>query len=161
MRIRGIKGRIFFQLWALFFLSLLLIDILVLFILADQSLFPYAMLNGERLSISAERTYLTETDSLQNDQTVLEKGSIARYFSEQVYKSHRKIQNISFAFVIVGSFLFAILGTYQLTRSYFKPLQRLAKRAETYQDESYPFFSVRKEERIFCSAARRYPWQTR
>ena len=149
MRIRGIKGRIFFQLWALFFLSLLLTDILVLFILADPSLFPFAMLKSERLSHAAELTDSIEAISLQDEKILLEQESMAKHAIEQLYKNHRKIQNISFAFVIVGSFLFATLGTYQLTRSYFKPLQRLAKRAETYQDESYPFFSVRKEDNEF------------
>jgi len=51
--------------------------------------------------------------------------------------------------VVINSFFFALFGNRQLTRIYFRPLKRLAKRAETYQDEDTLFFSVRKEDNEF------------
>jgi two-component system, NtrC family, sensor kinase len=50
---------------------------------------------------------------------------------------------------LLTAFFFALLGNHQLSRIYFRPLQRLAQRAETYQDEKSLFFSVRKEDNEF------------
>ena len=66
-----------------------------------------------------------------------------------IYLDFRRIQKIALIFVFINSFLFALFGNRQLTRIYFKPLKRLAKRAETYQDEDPLFFSVRKEDNEF------------
>ncbi|MFO7716326.1 sensor histidine kinase [Desulfosarcina sp.] len=54
-------------------------------------------------------------------------------------------------FVLINSFFFALYGNRQLSRIYFKPLKRLAKRAESYQDEEVLFFSVRKEDNEFSA----------
>lgn len=123
MGIRGIKSRIFIQLLALFFLSMLLVDLSVLFLFFDRSISHYA-------------TIFVAAGGSPSDLS-------------EIYTDYRQIQKISFVFVAINSFLFALFGTHQLSRSYFKPLQRLAKRAETYQDESFPFFSVRKEDNEF------------
>ncbi len=66
-----------------------------------------------------------------------------------IYKDFRRIQKIALIFVVINSFLFALIGNHQLTRIYFRPLKRLARRAETYQDEDTLFFSVRKEDNEF------------
>ena len=66
-----------------------------------------------------------------------------------IYQDFRRIQKIAFAFVLINSLFFALIGNRQLSRVYFKPLQRLAKRAETYTDEDSLFFSVRKEDNEF------------
>lgn len=66
-----------------------------------------------------------------------------------IYQDFRRIQKIAFIFVVINSFLFALFGNQQLSRIYFRPLKRLAKRAETYQDEDTLFFSVRKEDNDF------------
>jgi len=66
-----------------------------------------------------------------------------------IYQDFRRIQKIALIFVIINSFFFALFGNRQLTRIYFRPLQRLAKRAETYQDEDTLFFAVRKEDNEF------------
>jgi two-component system NtrC family sensor kinase len=52
-----------------------------------------------------------------------------------IYQDFRRIQKIALIFVVINSFFFALFGNRQLTRIYFRPLKRLAKRAETYQDE--------------------------
>ena len=66
-----------------------------------------------------------------------------------IYQDFRRVQKIAFAFVLISSLFFALIGNRQLSRVYFKPLQRLAKRAETYRDEDSLFFSVRKEDNEF------------
>lgn len=66
-----------------------------------------------------------------------------------IYQEFRRIQKISIIFVVINSFFFALFGNRQLTRIYFRPLKRLAKRAESYQDEDTLFFSVRKEDNEF------------
>jgi two-component system NtrC family sensor kinase len=66
-----------------------------------------------------------------------------------IYQDFSRIQKIAFIFVVINSFFFALFGNHQLSRIYFRPLKRLAKRAETYQDEDTLFFSVRKEDNEF------------
>ena len=66
-----------------------------------------------------------------------------------IYHDFLRIQKIAFIFVLINSFFFALIGNRQLSRIYFRPLKRLAKRAETYQDEDSLSFSVRKEDNEF------------
>jgi two-component system NtrC family sensor kinase len=66
-----------------------------------------------------------------------------------IYQDFRRIQKIAFIFVVINSFFFALFGNHQLSRIYFRPLKRLARYAETYQDEEALFFSVRKEDNEF------------
>lgn len=66
-----------------------------------------------------------------------------------IYEDFRRIQKIALVFVVINSFFFALIGNHQLTRIYFRPLKRLAKRAETYQDDDPLFFAVRKEDNEF------------
>jgi two-component system NtrC family sensor kinase len=148
MGARGIKSRIFFQLWALFFLSMLFVDILVLFILFDTSFSPYKIIKRNDFFYDNSTLHQQIGENCLVDPVALGEA-FSETISKEIYKGHRKIQNVSFFLVVINSLLFAFLGTTQLSRSYFKPLQRLAKRAESYQDETYPFFSVRKEDNEF------------
>lgn len=66
-----------------------------------------------------------------------------------IYQDFRRVQKIAFVFVVITSCFFALIGNRQLSRVYFRPLQRLAKRAETYTDEDPLFFAVRKEDDEF------------
>jgi two-component system, NtrC family, sensor kinase len=66
-----------------------------------------------------------------------------------IYQDFRRVQKIAFVFVVITSCFFALIGNRQLSRVYFRPLQRLAKRAETYTDEDPLFFAVRKEDNEF------------
>ncbi|WP_170302552.1 sensor histidine kinase [Desulfosarcina widdelii] len=66
-----------------------------------------------------------------------------------IYQDFRRVQKIAFVFVVISSCFFALIGNRQLSRVYFRPLQRLAKRAETYTDEDPLFFAVRKEDNEF------------
>jgi two-component system NtrC family sensor kinase len=47
----------------------------------------------------------------------------------RIYQDFRRIQKIAFIFVVINSFLFALFGNQQLSRIYFRPLKRLAKRS--------------------------------
>ena len=66
-----------------------------------------------------------------------------------VYHDFLRIQKILLLFVLINSCFFALIGNRQLSRIYFRPLKRLAKRAETYQDDGSLLFSVRKEDNEF------------
>ncbi|WP_155325182.1 sensor histidine kinase [Desulfosarcina ovata] len=66
-----------------------------------------------------------------------------------LYRDLRKLQKVSFIFILITSFFFALFGNRQLSRIYFRPLQRLAKKAESYDDQDELFFSVRKEDNDF------------
>ena len=67
-----------------------------------------------------------------------------------VYTDLQRIQKVALVFVVINSFFFALFGNRQLSRIYFKPLKRLARRAESYEDENALFFSVRKEDNEFA-----------
>jgi two-component system NtrC family sensor kinase len=225
MFFRGIKNRVLLQFWILFFLSMLLIDILVLFIFLEQSISQYTEQKRILLRIACEKKMFSDAQSEINnpvaEQIILSGGDrfffamaplkkqnskgrsgsgrelfesvyhtlrsgkaetrkVGRTFGlfifqheflivttsvkaegrviaagglqsslTEIYRDYRRIQKIAFVFVIINSAFFALFGNHQLTRIYFKPLKRLAKRAETYQDEDNLLFSVRKEDNEF------------
>ncbi len=222
MGIRGIKSRVFFQLWILFFISLLFIEILISFIFIDKTIDIFTHFKTQLLEITCEKLISEEigngdpkifkekAGSLAEDHFLLMQGkyneniikksiqfpknletavyqtlrtgkaitqkdgkTFGFFFYQHesviitfpvkkggriigaggirsslkgIYKDYRRIQKIVFVFVVINSLFFALIGHHQLSISYFRPLQRLAKRAETYKDETFPFFSVRKED---------------
>jgi two-component system, NtrC family, sensor kinase len=224
MGFRGIKNRIFVQFWILFFLSMLLMDLLVLFISLEISISRYISQRRVALTIACEnrrrlahengkfpeipntfangdRFFFTRRidlkpdgepalrrknkleeavyQTLESGQPVTRKvgitlglmflqhksviitypvkaagrtvaaGGLASSLTA-IYQDFRRIQKIGVVFVVINSFLFALFGNRQLSRIYFRPLKRLAKRAETYQDEDSLFFAVRKEDNEFA-----------
>ena len=225
MSFRGIKNRVFIQFWILFFLSMLFIDVLVLFIFLERTISKFIEQKRSSLIIACENRrqasltnynssmglenilfdkgdrflFFKATEPSQNDgpqydpsnaldaavyqalktglattqktgETIgllfLQHESVIITYPVQaegktiaagglksslasIYQDFRRIQKIAFIFVFINSFFFALFGNRQLTRIYFRPLQRLAKRAETYQDEDTLFFSVRKEDNEF------------
>jgi two-component system NtrC family sensor kinase len=54
MAFRGIKNRVFIQFWILFFLSMLLIDVLVLFIFLERTIAQYIDQKRYALVIASE-----------------------------------------------------------------------------------------------------------
>jgi signal transduction histidine kinase len=225
MGFRGIKNRVFIHFWILFFLSMLLIDVLVVFFFlertisqfvqqkqsslvsvcenrlrphrfdhaleknneqvvfpnAEQFFFvegPVAARGGDQPEYPANTLEAVVYQTLNTGQAVNRKtGKTFGFFFFQpksvmvtypvksegstiaaggveialtgIYQDFRRIQKIAFIFVVINSFFFALFGNQQLSRIYFRPLKRLAKRAETYQDEDTLFFSVRKEDNDF------------
>ena len=225
MGVRGIKNRVFIQFWILFFLSMLFVDVLVLFIFLERTISRYTDQKRVALMIACEnqrRIPITDENSgLLKDKSVFPKGdwflfaedpgltrtnvhqnsswsnletavyqtlktgqattrkvgkTVGLLFLQHksviitypvkaegktiaagglessltsIYEDFRRIQKIALIFVVINSFFFALFGNHQLTRIYFRPLKRLAKRAETYQDEDTLFFAVRKEDNEF------------
>jgi len=225
MGFRGIKNRILIQFWILFFLSMLFIDVLVLFIFFERTISQYIEQKRSALAIACENQLRFAVNdagfSLAMDQRLLPEGdrlffahaashlqtagnppampntlesavhetlktglattrkvgkTIGLLFFQHesviitypvkaegtiiaagglqsplttIYEDFRRIQKIALIFVVINSFFFALFGNRQLTRVYFRPLKRLAKRAETYQDEDTLVFSVRKEDNEF------------
>jgi two-component system NtrC family sensor kinase len=225
MAFRGIKNRVFIQFWILFFLSMLFIDVLVLFIFLERTIAQYIDQKRYALVIASESWHRfpigDETPGLVIDKSIFPDGD--RFFLAKapaltqidghqievpnalesavfqtlktglattqkagktvgllflqhksviitypvkaegitiaagglessltnIYQDFRRIQKIALIFVVINSFFFALFGNRQLTRIYFRPLKRLAKRAETYQDEDTLFFAVRKEDNEF------------
>ena len=66
-----------------------------------------------------------------------------------VYDDFNRIQIIALVFVVVNSLFMALIGNQQISRIYYRPLKRLANRAETFRDEDNLFFAVRKEDNEF------------
>lgn len=225
MGIRGVKSRVFIQFWVLFFLSMLVMDLLVMFfflertiahfteqkrfslviacenqrrlILADKELrtlketivFPEGdsfffsdqnLLPSASSNLNHSKTNLESMvyETLRSGQSTTQKiGRGAGWFLMQhrsiiltypvkakgkviaaggiessltgIYQDFQRIQKIALVFVVINSFFFALIGNRQLSRIYFRPLKRLAKRAETYQDDGSLLFSVRKEDNEF------------
>ena len=95
-----------------------------------------------------QRASVIVTFPIKENGRIIAAGGIFSPFGG-IYQDFRRIQKITFAFVLISSLFFALIGNRQLSRVYFKPLQRLAKRAEAYTDEDPLFFSVRKEDNEF------------
>ena len=225
MGFRGIKSRVFVQFWILFFLSMLFIDVLVMFffleraisrhiehkqfsltiacenqrslITSDQALakhnqkieFPigdsflfvpknHSIQSGGTSQQSMSNLEAAVYQTLQSGQAMTRKvGKTLGFLLLQpktvivtypvkadgrtiaaggiessltgIYQEFRSVQKIALIFVVINSLFFAFFGNRQLARIYFRPLKRLAKRAETYQDEDSLFFAVRKEDNEF------------
>ncbi|WP_419661290.1 two component system sensor histidine kinase [Desulfosarcina variabilis str. Montpellier] len=226
MLFRGIKKRLFLQFWILFFLAMMLIDVLILFIFlernitqtidqkkqaliavcekkaslltmnpdkTEKSLMPVLVDQNERFLFVKSPFIGTALNRIQGRQDELDRlvlqtlrsgnqlatkhtillgwfffqhkfviltypvkskghtiaaGGVEFSLTEQ-YRDFNRIQKIALVFVIVVSFLFALIGNQQLLRLYYRPLKRLANLAETFRDEENLFFSVRKEDNEF------------
>ena len=83
-----------------------------------------------------------------NKKQIVAAGGIETWLAD-IYQDYRRLHTVTFVFILISSFFLALFGNRQLGRIYFQPLQRLAKRAESYQDEDTLFFAVRKEDNEF------------
>lgn len=63
-----------------------------------------------------------------------------------IYKSLRRSQKIIFIFLFINTAILTFIGLYRLSKVYFQPLARLARRAEDYREDDEMLFSVRKED---------------
>lgn len=61
-----------------------------------------------------------------------------------IYKRLRRSQKIFFIYIFINAAILTLAGIYRLSKVYFLPLARLAKRAEDYRDEAEFIFAVRK-----------------
>lgn len=63
-----------------------------------------------------------------------------------IYERLRQSQKIFLIYIFINTAILAIAGIYRLSKVFFQPLARLAKRAEEYGDDDEFIFTVRKED---------------
>jgi len=90
------------------------------------------------------RDLILSTPLLQNDQTLAGAGIVLPL--EGIYHSLRRSQKMLFVFLFINTAVLTFIGIYRLSRVYFQPLARLARRAEDYREDDEMLFSVRKED---------------
>ena len=65
---------------------------------------------------------------------------------EGIYKTLRHSQKLIFIFLFINTAILTFIGIYRLSKVFFQPLARLARRAEDYREDDEMLFSVRKED---------------
>jgi signal transduction histidine kinase len=65
---------------------------------------------------------------------------------EGIYKTLRRSQKMLFVYLFLNTIILTFIGIYRLSKVYFLPLARLARRAEDYQEDDKMLFTVRKED---------------
>jgi two-component system NtrC family sensor kinase len=63
-----------------------------------------------------------------------------------IYHSLRQSQKVLFIYLFINTAILTLIGIYRLSKVYFQPLARLARRAEDYHEDDEMLFSVRKED---------------
>jgi two-component system NtrC family sensor kinase len=90
------------------------------------------------------RDLILSTPLLQNDQAVA--GASIVLPLEGIYQSLRRSQKILFIYLFINTVVLTLIGIYRLSKVYFQPLARLARRAQDYREDDEMLFSVRKED---------------
>jgi two-component system NtrC family sensor kinase len=92
-----------------------------------------------------ERRYLIlSTPLLQNGQALAAASIVLPL--EGIYQSLRRSQKMLFIYLFINTVILTFIGLYRLSKVYFQPLARLARRAEDYREDDEMLFSVRKED---------------
>jgi signal transduction histidine kinase len=81
---------------------------------------------------------------LQNNQAVAAASIVLPL--EGIYQSLRRSQKRLFIYLFINTVILTFIGIYRLSKVYFQPLARLARRAEDYREDDEMLFSVRKED---------------
>jgi two-component system NtrC family sensor kinase len=63
-----------------------------------------------------------------------------------IYTTLRHSQKIFLIYILINTAILGFAGIYRLSKLYFQPLARLARRAEDYREDDEFIFSVRKED---------------
>ena len=71
-----------------------------------------------------------------------------------VYGILRRTQHVLFIYILVNTVIFTLIGFYRMTRIAVRPLQRLVKRAEEYQDDNEMFFLSEREDNEFSKLSK-------
>jgi two-component system, NtrC family, sensor kinase len=90
------------------------------------------------------RDLILSTPLMQNDQALAGVSIVLPL--EGVYQSLRRSQKILFIYLFINTVILTFIGIYRLSKVYFQPLARLARRAEDYREDDEMLFSVRKED---------------
>jgi signal transduction histidine kinase len=81
-------------------------------------------------------------------------GSSAALSLTGVYEILGRTQHILLIYILVNTVVFTFIGFYRLTRISVRPLQRLVKRAEEYQDDNEMFFLSESEDNEFSKLSK-------
>ncbi len=65
---------------------------------------------------------------------------------EGIYTTLRRSQQMLFVYLVINTVILTFIGIYRLSKLYFQPLARLARRAEDYREDDEMLFAVRKED---------------
>jgi signal transduction histidine kinase len=90
------------------------------------------------------RDLILSTPLLQNDQALA--GASIVLPLEGIYQSLRRSQKMLFIYLFINTLVLTLIGIYRLSKVYFQPLARLARRAQDYREDDEMLFSVRKED---------------
>ena len=90
------------------------------------------------------RDLIVSTPLLQNDQALA--GASIVLPLEGIYQSLRRSQKMLFIYLFINTVILTFIGIYRLSKVYFQPLARLARRAQDYREDDEMLFSVRKED---------------
>ena len=90
------------------------------------------------------RDLILSTPLLQNDQALAAASIVLPL--EGIYQSLRRSQKMLFIYLFINTVVLTFIGIYRLSKVYFQPLTRLARRAEDYREDDEMLFSVRKED---------------
>jgi len=63
-----------------------------------------------------------------------------------IYERLRRSQKIFLVYILINTAILGFAGIHRLSKVYFQPLTRLARRAEEYRDDDEFIFTVRKED---------------
>nr|MBC8443566.1 hypothetical protein [Deltaproteobacteria bacterium] len=80
---------------------------------------------------------------------VLIGGAGALMSLEPLYENARRSQKMVFIYILINTVVLALFGLHQISKAYFEPIKRLAKRAEGYTELEDEPFLVRKGDNEF------------
>ena len=90
------------------------------------------------------RDLILSAPLLQNDEALAAASIVLPL--EGIYQSLRRSQKMLFIYLFVNTLILTFIGIYRLSKVYFQPLARLARRAQDYREDDDMLFSVRKED---------------
>ena len=90
------------------------------------------------------RDLILSAPLLQNDEALAAASIVLPL--EGIYQSLRRSQKMLFIYLLINTLILTFIGIYRLSKVYFQPLARLARRAQDYREDDDMLFSVRKED---------------
>ena len=90
------------------------------------------------------RDLILSAPLLQNDEALAAASIVLPL--EGIYQSLRRSQKMLFVYLFINTVILTFIGIYRLSKVYFQPLARLARRAQDYREDDDMLFSVRKED---------------
>ena len=91
-----------------------------------------------------QRDLILSTPLFQHDQALA--GASIVLPLDGIYQALRRSQKMLFIYLFINTVILTFIGIYRLSKVYFQPLARLARRAQEYREDDEMLFSVRKED---------------